>query len=509
MEIITILFFILLALSGGAVLGYFTRQTIASKQINTAEAKMVKIMNEAKDKAKEMLLSAKDKSVKILEESKKQEQERHGQLVRMEERLEKKDENLEKKSGELERNQNNLLQKAQEIKNIKEEVEQVKTEQSEKLQKIAKLSYEEAKDLLLKMSEEKYKEELVQKIRRMEEEESDELDKKACDLMVLAMQKYASSQAVESTTSVVSLPSDELKGRIIGREGRNIKTLEKATGAEIIIDDTPEAIVVSSFDPARRQVAKMALEKLISDGRIHPARIEDMIKEAKEKVASKIKEAGEAACYDVGVAGLPPKLIQILGRLTFRTSYGQNVLIHSIEVAHLAGALASELGADVALVKKAGLLHDIGKSVSHQVEGGHVDIGISILQKFGISEEVIKAMRPHHEEYPFESNEAIIIAVADALSASRPGARKDNLENYLKRLKELEKIADSFDEVNKSYAIQGGREIRIFVKPEKIDDLGAIKLSRKIADKIEQDLEYPGEIKIHVIRETRTVEYAR
>jgi len=460
MEILSVLFIVLISLSGGAILGYFTRQTIAAKQVDTAEAKVAKLINEAKTKAKEILLTAKDKSVKILEETKRQERERNDQLIRMEQRIERREENLEKKSNELEQEQSNLKKKVQEIKDIKEKIEKIKTNQIEKLQKIAKLSYEEARDLLLKISEEKYKNEIVQKIKRLEQEEKEELDKKACNLMALAMQRYAASQAVESTTSTVTLSSDELKGRIIGREGRNIKTLEKVTGAEIVIDDTPETIVISCFDPIRRYIAKMALEKLISDGRIHPARIEEIVEEAKEKITNKIKEVGEAACYDVGVAGLHPKLVQLLGRLNFRTSYGQNVLIHSIEVAHLAGALASELKADVALCKKAGLLHDIGKGISHQVEGSHVEIGINILKKFNISNEVIKAMKSHHEEYPFESTEAIIIATADALSASRPGARKDTLENYLKRLKELEDIVNSFEGVNKSYAIQGGREIQ-------------------------------------------------
>jgi ribonuclease Y len=327
--------------------------------------------------------------------------------------------------------------------------------------------------------------------------------------MTLALQRYAGSHAAETTTSTVSIPSDELKGRIIGREGRNIKTLERLTGIEIIVDDTPEAIVISGFNPVRREIARMAIEKLIEDGRIHPTRIEEAINFAKTEVNNKIKEAGEAAAYDVGVAGLDPKLVQLLGRLRFRTSYGQNVLLHSLEVAHLAGALAAELGADVAVAKKAGLLHDIGKAIDHEVQGTHIEIGINILQKFGVSEEIISAMKSHHEDYPFESNEAMIVAAADALSASRPGARKDTLEDYLKRLTELENVATSFEGVDKSYAIQAGREIRIFVKPDQIDDLGAIKLARSVADKIEQELKYPGEIKVNVLRETRAVEVAR
>jgi ribonuclease Y len=335
------------------------------------------------------------------------------------------------------------------------------------------------------------------------------LDKKAKDIMTQAIQKYASSHASDITTSTVNITSDEIKGRIIGREGRNIKALEKLTGIEIIVDDTPEAIVISGFDPIRREIAKIAIEKLVADGRIHPTKIEEAVEFAKIEIGNKIKEAGEAAAYDVGVAGLDPKLIQILGRLRYRTSYGQNALLHSLEVAHLSGALAAELGADVNLAKKAGLLHDIGKAVDHEVQGTHVEIGIKILQKFGVDKTIIEAMRSHHEDYPFETRESMIISAADAISASRPGARKDTLENYLKRLGELEDVANSFEEVEKTYAIQAGREIRVFVKPEKIDDLGAIKLARAIADKIERELKYPGEIKVNVIRETRATEFAK
>jgi len=343
----------------------------------------------------------------------------------------------------------------------------------------------------------------------MEREGQDELDKKARNIMSMAMQRYAGSHAAETTTSTVAIPSDELKGRIIGREGRNIKTLERLTGIEVIVDDTPEAIVLSGFNPVRREIARIALEKLITDGRIHPTRIEEAIVFAKAEVNNKIKEAGEAAAYDVGVAGLDPKLIQLLGRLRYRTSYGQNVLLHSLEVAHLSGALAAELGANVSLAKKAGLLHDIGKAIDHEVQGTHIEIGVNVLKKFGIGQDVIDAVKSHHEDYPFESNEAMIIAAADALSASRPGARKDTLEDYLKRLGDLENVAQSFPEVEKTYAIQAGREIRVFVKPDKIDDLGAVKLARSIADKIEQELKYPGEIKVNVLRETRAVEIAR
>jgi len=323
------------------------------------------------------------------------------------------------------------------------------------------------------------------------------------------MQRYAASQAGETTSTTVSLPNDELKGRVIGKEGRNIKTLEKLTGVEVLVDDTPGAVVISGFDPIRRQIAKIALEKLLLDGRIQPARIEETVEKARQEISEKIQEAGQATVYDVGVAGLDPQLIKILGRLRFRTSYGQNVLLHSLEVAHLAGAIASELGADVDLAKKAGLFHDIGKAVDHEIQGSHVEIGRRILQKFNISEEVIKAMQSHHEEYPYESTEAVIVQVADAISGARPGARKDTLEAYLKRLEELEKVAASFNGVERAYAIQAGREIRIFVQPEEIDDLSAHRLAKDIAEQIHQELRYPGEIKVNVIRETRAIEYAR
>ncbi len=359
------------------------------------------------------------------------------------------------------------------------------------------------------MTEEENKEILAQRIAKLEKEGAEELEKKARNLMTQVIQKYAGSHAAEVTTTTVAIPSDEVKGRIIGREGRNIKALEKLTGVEIIVDDTPEAVVISGFDPVRRETARIALEKLVADGRIHPTRIEEAVEIAKKEIDSKIKEVGEAAVYDVGIAGVDPKLVYILGRLRYRTSYGQNVLMHSLEVAHLSGALAAELGADVNIAKKAGLLHDIGKAVDHEIQGTHVDIGVKILEKFGVDREVIDAVKSHHEEYPFETPESYIVAAADAISASRPGARKDTLENYLKRLAELEAIANSFPEVEKSYAIQAGREIRVFVKPEKIDDLGALKLARQIADKVEQELKYPGEIKVNVLRETRAVEFAR
>ncbi len=506
---ITILVIGLLCLVIGSVLGYIARQSIAKKQLNTAEGKASKIIEEAEKKSQELVLESKNKAVNILEEAKKKEAERENQIMRLEERLEKREAIVDTKMEELDRGRDLLEKKAVEIRQIKKDVEETRKMELKRLEKIAGLSKEDAKKVLLQLTEEENRDLIAKKIKSLEKEGQEELDKRAKDIMTQSIQKYAGTHAADVTTSTVSIASDEVKGRIIGREGRNIKALERLTGIEIIVDDTPEAIVISGFNPIRREIAKIAIEKLVGDGRIHPTKIEEAVEYAKGEVNKKIKEAGEAAIYDVGVAGLDPKLIQVLGRLRYRTSYGQNALLHSLEVAHLSGALAAELGCDVNLAKRAGILHDIGKAVDHEVEGTHVEIGIKILQKFGIDKAVIDTMKSHHEDYPFESPESMIVAAADAISASRPGARKDTLENYLKRLGELEDVANSFEGVEKTYAIQAGREIRVFVKPETIDDLAAIKLARSIADKIEKELKYPGEIKVNVIRETRAMEVAR
>jgi len=498
-----------LSLVIGLSAGYFVRQAIAKKQLTTAEGKASKAVEEAEKKSQEILIEAKSKAVTIFEEAKKKELEREKQIIRSEERLEKREVSIDNKMDEIERGRAMLEKKAEEIRQIRREVDETRKQELKRLEKIAGFSKEDAKKVLLQLTEEENRDIIAKKIKDMEATGQEELNKKAKDIMTSAIQKYAGSHSAEVTTSTVSIPSDEVKGRIIGREGRNIKALERLTGIEIIVDDTPEAIVISGFDPIRREIAKIAIEKLVGDGRIHPTKIEEAVEYAKQEINNKIREAGEAAVYDVGIAGLEPRLVQILGRLRYRTSYGQNALLHSLEVAHLSGALASELGADVAIAKKAGLLHDIGKAIDHEVEGTHVEIGIKILQKFNIGKEIIDAMKPHHEDYPFETPESMIIAAADAISASRPGARKDTLENYLKRLGELEDVVNSFEEVEKSYAIQAGREIRVFVKPDKTDDLGAIKLARAIADKIEKELKYPGEIKVNVIRETRALEVAR
>jgi ribonuclease Y len=498
-----------ITLAIGSVLGYFARQTIARKQIGTIEARLEKMTEEAKREAKDMVIRAKDKAIQILEEAKRDQKEREQQIVRMEDRIERREQTLDVKTQDLEKKYAELTEKAKKVKEIKEQLEQMQVKKIAELERVAQLSQEQAKEELLKQTEKEQEEILLKQIQKLEQDGKEELEKRARNILVLAMQRYAASQAAEITTSSVELPSDDLKGRIIGKEGRNIKTLEKLTGVEVIVDDTPGAIVISAFDPIRRQIAKIALEKLMADGRIQPARIEDAVDKAKEEITEKIHQAGEAAVYDTGVAGLDPKLIKILGRLSFRTSYGQNVLLHSVEVAHLSAAIASEIGADAVLAKKAGLLHDIGKAITHEVQGSHVEIGKMILQKFNVSDDVIRAMQAHHEEYPYESIESVIIQVADQISGARPGARKDTLEAYLKRLEELEKVANSFEGIEKSYAIQAGREIRIFVQPDKLDDLEARKVARQIADKIQQELDYPGEIKVTVIRETRSIEYAR
>jgi ribonuclease Y len=493
----------------GAVLGYLARQTIAKQQAGSIEAKLERMSNQARQEAKEIILEAKDKAAQILEDIKKEDKERHLQLRTAEQRLERKERQLEQKDFEADRRIKEIQNKAQKIKGIEDEVLRIKQEEVVKLEAISQLTKEQAQKEIIAIVEKDSQEVVGERIRKMEKAGTEELEKRAREIMVLAMQRYAASQSAETSSTSVPLPSDELKGRIIGKEGRNIKTLEKLTGVEVIVDETPETIIISGFDPVRRQIAKIALEKLIADGRIQPAKIEDAVEKAKEEIGKKIQEAGEAACYDAGIVGLDPKLVKIFGRLCFRTSYGQNVLLHSLEVAHLSAAMASEVGANVELAKKAGFFHDIGKAVDHQIEGSHVDIGKMILGKFNISPEIVTTLQSHHGEYPHENLEAMIVQAADAISSARPGARKDTLEAYLKRLKELEELALSFQGVEKAYAIQAGREIRVFVRPEEIGDLDMRKLSKNIADRIQEDMNYPGEIKVTAIRETRVIEYAR
>ncbi|MDD5043653.1 MAG: ribonuclease Y [Patescibacteria group bacterium] len=502
-------FLILLVLAlAGFFIGYFIRKVIAKQKVNSAEIKAENLINEAKQKQKEILLESKDKALKIIDDAKREETLRRQELKHLQDRLEKREELFDKKLLDLENKSQRLQDKANEVEKIKQKISEIRDEQIAKLEKIAELSKEEAKNLLLEQTEQRMKDELLARIRKLEEYGSEEVERRTKSLITSTMQRIAASHATETTTTVVNLPSDEMKGRIIGREGRNIKVIEQLTGVEIIVDDTPEAILVSGFNPIRRHLAKRTLDKLITDGRIHPGRIEETVEEAKKELALDIKKAGEAATYEVGVIGLDPKLVQILGRLKYRTSYGQNVLQHSIEVALLSKLLAEELGANVAVALKGGLLHDIGKAVDHEVQGTHTQIGYDIMKKFGLPEEVAYISIAHHEDNP-KTLEGIIAKVADAISGARPGARRDTYEQYLQRLGELENVASSFEGIEKVYAIQAGREVRVFVKPEKIDDLAAMKLARDIASKIEDELKYPGEIKVNVIRESRVTEYAR
>ena len=498
-----------LILAGGVALGYLIRQLLATRNLNSIEATIKRQLEESKTQAKEALLEAKDKAVKILEDAKNQERERLAILSRQEDRLNVQLKKIEQKEDALENGKQFLEKQAEQIKAIHQEADALKKKSEEIIEQVSGLSREEAKAKLLSQIEEDSKADLIAAMQKMEKNRLEELEKKARSIMTTAIQRYARSHISEITTSTVSLPSDELKGRIIGKEGRNIRALERLTGVEIIVDETPEAITLSSFDPLRREIAKTALLKLMSDGRIQPARIEEKVEEAKKEVSKKVMEAGEMALYEVGILDIPKEVTMLLGRLAFRTSYGQNVLLHSIEMAHIANMLAKELGANTDVAKKAALLHDIGKAVDHEIEGTHLELGRKILQKYGIDQAVIQAMESHHEDYPFSSSESFIVAAADIISGARPGARRDSVENYIKRLTELENIANSFAGVEKSYAIAAGREIRIFVHPEKIDDLKAIQLAKEMAKRIESELKYPGEIKVNIIRETRAVEYAR
>ena len=509
MEQLILLLVGVVALGAGSVLGYFARQSIAKRNYRTIEARLQKKVDQARQESELILSQAKEKALQIIEASQKEENERREGLLRTERLLLKRENVLNDKIVGLERKEEDFNQKLEKLRTVKESLENLQKTLGEKLERISGLSKEAAKKEFLENVEREFQKELMEKTRKLESEGWQQFEKKAKEILALAIQKCAINQAQEITTSTISLPSEDIKGRIIGKEGRNIRTLERLTGVEIIVDETPEAVVISAFDPIRRQIAKVALEKLMQDGRIQPARIEEMVARAKEEIQKQINEAGEQAVYDVGLLGLEPKLVQLLGRLRFRTSYGQNVLLHSIEVAHLSSALAAEVGVNAKVALKAGLLHDIGKAVDQQIEGSHTDIGVKILEKFNQEKEVIDAMKSHHEEYPYSTLESIIVQTADAISGARPGARKDTLENYLKRLEELEKIATSFPGVEKAWALQAGREIRVFVKPEEVDDFGAKRIAKEVASRIQEELKYPGEIKVAVIRETRVVEYAK
>ncbi|MSU44684.1 ribonuclease Y, partial [Candidatus Nomurabacteria bacterium] len=469
---------------------------------------------------KQMMVSAKEEAQKITDEAKKssesrlvelkdEEKKKDQELRDRESRLIKKDEFLDARQVEINKEVDNIKVKVEEVKKIQEKVVKMEEEKRIELERVAKLSEEEAKEELLQDIEKKYEEDILTRIQKLENGNEEKLDRRAKDILATSIQRLASSTASELMTTVVSIPNNEIKGKIIGKEGRNIRAFERASGVELIVDDTPGSIVISSFDPIRRQVARLALENLILDGRIQPVKIEELVEKAKEEINKIIKEKGEQAVYECGIFNFDPRIIAIIGRLYFRTSYGQNVLQHSIEMAHIAGMLAEELGADVAIAKAGALVHDIGKALDHEVQGTHIEIGIRILQKFGADERIITAMKSHHEDYPYETIEAIIVQTADSISGGRPGARRDSVENYLKRLQELEALVNAFPAVEKSYALQAGREIRIFVTPDKISDTEAKLMARDIALKIEKELKYPGEIKVTMIRELRVIEYAR
>ncbi len=500
--------FIPVGIAVGVLLGYFIRQYLAQRQTDSAEAKAKEILSRAKVKQQEIFFKAREEALEVVEKAKKEEASRRRELKAMEDRLEKRQSLFDKKILELEDRHHELTKTANRLEEAKKKIRALYEEAREELERISGMTEEEAKKELLEGLEKEMKDDILARIKKLEQFGAEEIEKKAKNLITSVIERCASAHTAERTSSTVSLPSDEIKGRVIGREGRNIKVIEQLTGAEIIVDDTPEVVFVSAFNPIRRQLAKRALEKLILDGRIQPARIEKVIEETKKELAKEIKEAGEEAAYQTGIAGLDPKLIHLLGRLKFRTSYGQNVLQHSLEVANLSAMLAAELGGNVSIAKKAGLLHDIGKAVDFEIQGTHPEIGKDLGEKYGLSKEVIIPIATHHEDHP-PTLEAIIVKVADAISGARLGARRDSYEEYLKRLEELEEIAKGFSGVDKAYAIQAGRELRVFVMPQEIDDLAANKLARQIADRIEEELKYPGEIKVTVIRENRITEYAR
>ena len=492
----------------GILAGYSLRKIISRGQVDSAESKAEKILAEAKNRGQEYLVKVKEKGLAIIDESKREEVLRRKDIQELQKRLEKREGVYDQKLLDFQDKQQKLFEKATKLEEIKKEIQGLRDQEMEKLQQVAGLTRDAAKNELLELVAKDANEELVSRKKKLQEQSHEELEKEAREILLPVIERMASGVVAESTTTSVSLPNDEMKGRIIGKEGRNIKVIEQLTGTEILIDETPETITVSCFSPVRRQLAKRVLDKLISDGRIQPARIEETVEAVRKELAIEITKAGEEALYKLGLTGLDQKLVQIIGRLKFRTSYGQNILLHSIEVASLSAMLAEELGADVTFAKKGGLLHDIGKAMDQDIQGGHPEIGYNILKKFNIPEEIAYIALGHHEDKP-KTLEAVIVKVADAISGARPGARKDSYEQYIKRLEELEKIATSFGGVEKCYAIQAGREVRVFVKPEAIDDYACHELAKNIATQIESELQYPGEIKVTVIREKRVIEYAK
>ena len=496
-----------------ALIGYIYRKNVGEKAIGSAEQKAKNLILDAENKSetlrKEAILEAKEEAHRLRSDAEKDARERRAEIQRSERRLIQKEESIDRKLENIERKEESITQKEQNIINKQKDLDKIISRQLEELERISGYTIDEAKALLLSNIEKEVRHDASIMIKDIESKAKEEADKKAKYIITGAIQRCAADHVAESTVSVVALPNDEMKGRIIGREGRNIRAIETLTGVDLIIDDTPEAVILSGFDPVRREIARVALEKLIVDGRIHPARIEEMVEKAEREVNAIIKEEGEQAAFEVGIHNLHPELIKLLGRLKYRTSYGQNVLKHSVEVAHLAGLMAGELGLDIKLAKRAGLLHDIGKALDHEVEGTHVDIGIDVLRRYKESEAVINGMAAHHGDYEPKSMEAVLIAAADALSAARPGARRETLDAYIKRLEKLEEIANTTPGVEKSFAIQAGREIRIIAKPDDVNDEEIVFLAREISKKIESELEYPGQIKVNVVRETRAVDYAK
>ena len=515
-KILAIVLIVVAAVVGilvGIVVGIQLRKKTAEKEIGSAELEATRLINEAirsgENRKKEMLLEAKDEIHKSRTEYEKEVKERRAELSKQERRLEQKEANLDAKTESFERKEEDLAKKLQRVAETQAEADKIKQQQLATLENISGMTQEQAKAVLLQSVEDEVRHETAMKIKELENQMKEEAEDKAREILSIAIQRCAADHAAETTVSVVALPNDEMKGRIIGREGRNIRTLETITGVDLIIDDTPEAITVSSFDPVRREIARLALEKLIADGRIHPTRIEDMVEKARKEVDRTIREEGERACYETGVHGLNPEIVKILGRQKYRTSYGQNVLNHSIEVSHIAGLMASELGVDPALAKRAGLLHDLGKSIDHEVEGSHVQLGADIARKYKENPVVVNAIESHHGDVEPKTIIAVLVQAADAVSAARPGARRENVENYIRRLQKLEELTGSYPGVEKAFAIQAGREVRIMVKPEVVSEDNMILLARDVAKKIEAELEYPGQIKVNVIRETKAVEYAK
>jgi ribonucrease Y len=499
----------ILCLVLGLVVGYFTRQILANQQIRGAKNEAKRLLDEAIEKHEKMLQEARDDAVRVRQAAENDSRQRRAELLRLERRFSQKEEKLERKMEFVERRERDITNREKQADVIKASLEEIRNKRLHELEVVSGMSSAEAKQELLNSIEGEIKEEASRKVREWEEHYKDEIEDKARDILATTIQRCATDVVSETTVSVVPLPNDEMKGRLIGREGRNIRALEQATGVDLIIDDTPEAVTISSFDPLRREVSRVALNYLILDGRIHPARIEEVVEKAKTEVETTIKNEGEKAAHEVGVQGLHPELIKLIGRLKFRSSYGQNVLLHSLEVAHIAGMLAAEIGADVSLAKRAALLHDIGKAVDHQVEGPHAAIGADVVKQWEKSKEVVQAIAEHHGESGTSSTLGYVVATADAISGSRLGARRESVEQYIKRIETLENVAVSFAGVEKAFAIQAGREVRILVKPEEVDDLGALRLARDIVKKIQESMEYPGQIKVTVLRETRAVDYAK